>query len=379
MSTTSITSFGFLSSFPPTQCGMATFTAALGSALVDHGMHVSVVRALESREPRTTSPLPIIAELIASDAATLPQAIRALNSGEVAFVQHEYGLYGGPDGSDVLNVLHSLTVPSVAIIHTVLSHPTRNQIAVLNDVIGSVDEVVVMTDGARELLLSTNEVRPERITIIPHGAAMMSSIVPSAGDRPLLLTWGLIGPGKGIEWAIDAMAELVDLRPRPLYLIAGRTHPKVLAAYGESYRQTLEERVIRNGVEDLVSFNNSYLDLPSLNILIHSADLVVLPYESRDQATSGVLVDAVAAGRPVISTAFPHAVELLGTHAGIIVDHQDPVGLAQAIRRVLTTPKVASEMVVQAVRIAPSLSWRAVSSQYITLANRLLQPVPVNV
>jgi glycosyltransferase involved in cell wall biosynthesis len=256
-----------------------------------------------------------------------------------------------------------------------LSHPSSHQIATLNDVIASVDGVVVMTEAARQLLLDVNSVRPDQITVIPHGAAVMRSIIPSPGSRPLLLTWGLIGPGKGIEWVIDAMAALKDLRPEPLYLVAGHTHPKVFAAQGESYRTSLEERVRSNGVGELVSFDNSYRDLTALNMLIHCADVVILPYDSVEQASSGVLVDAVAAGRPVIATAFPHAKELLASHAGIVVDHGDVGALSDAIRRVLTVP---GEMIAQAVRIAPSLSWSAVSEQYIALADQILEPMKVN-
>ncbi len=138
-----------------------------------------------------------------------------------------------------------------------------------------------------------------------------------------MLTWGLLGPGKGIEWAIDALSELSDLQPQPEYVIAGATHPKVRERHGEEYRDMLVDRAARSGSAPHVSFDDTYRDLVSLTELIHSADLVVLPYDSRDQVTSGVLVDAVAAGRPVVSTAFPHAVELLASGAGIVVPQRD--------------------------------------------------------
>jgi glycosyltransferase involved in cell wall biosynthesis len=141
-----------------------------------------------------------------------------------------------------------------------------------------------------------------------------------------LLTWGLLGPGKGIEWAIDAVADLADIRPRPTYVIAGATHPKVHAQSGESYREMLASRAAASAANGSVFFDDEYRDLRSLMDLIRSADLVVLPYDSQEQVTSGVLVDAVAAGRPVVSTAFPHAVELLASGAGIVVPRGDPLG-----------------------------------------------------
>ena len=169
--------------------------------------------------------------------------------------------------------------------------------------------------------------------LIPHGAATPGA-EPAGGDRrPTadphgLLTWGLLGPGKGIEWAIDALSMLSDLRPAPEYVIAGATHPKVRERHGEAYRDMLVDRAATAGVAGHVVFDDTYRDLESLTELIQSADLVVLPYDSRDQVTSGVLVDAVAAGRPVVSTAFPHAVELLASGAGIVVPQRDPEALA---------------------------------------------------
>ncbi len=371
-------SYGFLSSSPPTACGLATFTTALGSALARQGADVRVVRVLDSPEDRVTSSLRVIGELIASDPTSIDRAADALNGCDVALIQHEYGLFGGRDGSDVLEVLDRLRVPAVAILHTVLPHPTDHQVEVLNEVIRSADCVVVMTSAAEATLRNVNDVGETPVSVIPHGAAVTrSKECRLKSARPVLLTWGLIGPGKGIQWVIDAMKNLRDIDPAPLYVVAGRTHPKVFAHEGDSYRQSLVKRVVDNGVEGMVHFDNSYRDLPSLKALIESADVVVLPYDSLDQATSGVLVDAVAAGRPVIATAFPHAKELLNTGAGIVVAHGDVSALSRAIRRVITEADVASAMAVEARRIAPTLGWDAVGFQYRKLTNRLLQRVGV--
>jgi glycosyltransferase involved in cell wall biosynthesis len=168
------------------------------------------------------------------------------------------------------------------------------------------------------------------------------------------------------------MATLKDLSPSPVYVIAGRTHPKVLAHQGDVYRRSLERRVAAYGLEEMVVFDNTYRDLVSLNALIASASLVVLPYDSHDQATSGVLVDAIAAGRPVVATNFSHAAELLSSGAGVTVEHGDGRGLGQAIRRVLTEPDTAESMAVEAQRLAPSLDWNKVACQYRDFASELL-------
>ncbi len=365
--------FGLLSTAPPTPCGIATFSTALGSSLLQRGIDVNLVRILDRSELGTTAPLRVVSELLATDPSSISRSVEALNRCDVAVIQHEYGLYGGRDGADVLQILRRLRVPTIAILHTVLPAPTPNQWQVLNQVIAQADAVVVMTSAAARLLRRVNVVGNTSIDVIPHGAATSSAMVTrTLADSPQFLTWGLIGPGKGIEWAIDALPRLRDLVPAPQYVISGRTHPKVLAASGEAYRTMLEQRVAANGVRDLVRFDSTYRDLESLHALIATADAVILPYDTLDQATSGVLVDAVAAGKPVIATSFPHSRELLGGGAGIIVPHRDPAALAGAMRQVVTDASFTSRMILQAQRLAPSLSWDSVADQYIDVAHRYL-------
>jgi glycosyltransferase involved in cell wall biosynthesis len=168
------------------------------------------------------------------------------------------------------------------------------------------------------------------------------------------------------------MCLLQDLRPRPQYVIAGETHPKVLEREGERYREMLVRRTWERGVAPVVTFDRGYRDLPALSMLIDQATVVLLPYDSRDQVTSGVLVDAVAAGRPVVSTAFPHAVELLASGAGIVVPQRDPAAIAAALRRVLTEDGLATAMAAEAARLAPELGWGAVAGRYHALADPLV-------
>jgi glycosyltransferase involved in cell wall biosynthesis len=374
----STATYGFLSSAPPTACGIATFSAALGSALMRQGADVRIVRVLDVPEPRSASVFPVIGDLVAAKSSTIGPASEALNECDVVFIQHEYGLYGGPDGTAILPVLEGIHVPTLAILHTVLPFPTPHQVYVLNEVIRNVDSVVVMTSAAEATLRRVNDVGDALVTVIPHGAAIADRYAATPRRaRKLLLTWGLIGPGKGIEWVIDALAKLKDIVPAPLYVIAGRTHPKVLAYEGDVYRRMLEQRVQDNDVSEMVVFDNSYRDLPSLNHLISSADVVLLPYDSVDQATSGVLVDAIAAGRPVIATTFPHAVELLSEGAGLVVEHKDPDAISRALRRTICEPKFAEDMQREAQRIAPSLGWDAVATQYLELTDRMLLSVGV--
>lgn len=363
-------SFGILSTYPPTPCGLANFSSALARGLSTNGTAVRIVRVGDGS---TSADGRVIGELINGSASSVAASARLLNECDVAVVQHEYGLYGGADGEEILEILANLEVPSIVIAHTVLSAPTAHQRAVLVAVAELADQVIVMSEAARDRLCRQFEVESNRVTTIWHGAAIPARSSQTTDDgRPTMLTWGLLGPGKGIERVVDAMPSLHDLPEQPRYLVAGQTHPKVLAADGEAYRQARVAQAARNGVSGSVVFDSAYRDLASLAALIQSAAVVVLPYDSRDQATSGVLVDAIAAGRPVVATAFPHAVELLSSGAGLVVDHDDADGMASALRRVLVEPGLADRMAGEASRLAPSLGWPVIAAAYLALGNRLL-------
>lgn len=368
-------SFGILSTFPPTSCGIATFSAALAAGLIASGVSVGVVRCGTS--PELEDPLVSAATEDGSPERMLA-AVEALNAADVAVVQHEYGLYDGPDGESLLEVMDAVEVPMIVVAHTVLTHPTAGQRRVLEGVCNRAGTTVVMTETARVRLIEGFDIDPDRVVVVPHGAATPSSdstgpATRVPGQAPVVLTWGLLGPGKGIEWAIDAIAMLDDIRPRPRYVVAGATHPKVKERSGEAYRELLVARAAESGAAPWVTFDDTYRDLASLNELVRSVDLVVLPYDSVEQVTSGVLVDAVAAGRPVVSTAFPHAVELLATGAGIVVPQGDAAALAAAIRAVLTEPARAEAMAAEARRLAPELAWGAVARRYRALGEALLR------
>jgi glycosyltransferase involved in cell wall biosynthesis len=243
---------------------------------------------------------------------------------------------------------------------------------VLEAIAALADQVVVMSDAASQRLCVGFDIDRRKVTTIPHGAAVPTNLPLKRSGRPTLLTWGLLGPGKGVERVIEAMGSLHHLNGRPRYLVAGRTHPKVLASDGEAYRDARTEQAKRTGVAGSVFFDPAYRNVSSLTALMQSSAVVVLPYDSTDQVTSGVLVNAIASGRPVVATAFPHAVELLGSGAGIVVDHDDPYALTSALRRVLTDPRVSGSMAAEARRLAPTMAWPVIASAYLVLAQRLL-------
>jgi polysaccharide biosynthesis protein PslF len=362
---------GMLSTYPPTQCGLATFSAALIQHLQLGSGALGVVRVVD--DPELPPGPDVVGHLVNGSGDSAGAAVRRLNRFDVVVVQHEYGIYGGPDGVDVLPIVDALTVPTIIVLHTVLQDPTAAQRRILLRLLAAADVVVTMTHTAKRRLVASYDADAARIVVIPHGAVDLGHGAPAErrpGGRPLVLTWGLIGPGKGIEWAIEAMVGLSDLQPR--YLVMGRTHPKVAHRDGESYRDGLVEQARSAGVEDIVEFDDHYLDAGELAELVQRADVVLLPYDSREQVTSGVLIEAVAARRPVVSTAFPHAIELLGDGTGLVVPQRDPAALEAALRRVLSEPDLATGMAEHAARKAPELLWPAVADRYRRIAARVV-------
>lgn len=367
-------SIGFVSTYPPTSCGLATFSAALREAIAgqrgsDNGLDVVSVSegVLEEARPE------VIHQHLNGDEISLQGAIKALNDHDVALIQHEYGIFGGPDGVEVLELVSGLDIPTVVTLHTVLSNPTSRQQKILERIVALTDQTIVMSDTAFRRLNGRYDVDPEKVRVIPHGArASLAGPRLQSGTRPVVLTWGLIGPGKGLESAIEAFADLRDLQPLPRYVILGKTHPKVQAAQGDAYLEGLNAQAHALGLDDVLEFDGRYLDVASLTLEIRKADIVLLPYESTEQVTSGVLVEAIAAGKPVVATAFPHAIEMLGTGAGAVVPHSDPGAMAGALRSLITDPGLAARMASVAGAIGSTLQWPMVADEYETVISRLI-------
>jgi glycosyltransferase involved in cell wall biosynthesis len=253
--------YGFLSTYPPTQCGLATFCAALLRQLLNPvaGDRCGVVQVVDGayqsmrHEPGMTA--------VTGRRLSAEHAAEVLNRYDVLVLQHEYGIYGGLDGQDVLEVLEHVEIPVISVLHTVPASPTPHQHLVLQRVIDASDAVVVLSQSAATILESGYLLGASRISVIPHGAPVLGHARPGPArgrGRPTILTWGLLGPGKGIEWAICALGHLRDLHPAPRYLVAGQTHPKVLAQQGEAYRDGLRRRARAEDVSDLVEFDPVY-------------------------------------------------------------------------------------------------------------------------
>lgn len=359
---------GMVSTYPPTTCGLATFTSSLRKAISELRGSSEALSVVSVVDVPGGSSEGVIHQHLNGDPASLATSVASLNRCDVVLIQHEYGIYGGPDGVEVLSLIDGLTVPTVVTLHTVPHNPTREQKSILEAIVGSTERTIVMSNAASLRLVSGYDVEPSRVRVIPHGANPdLAGPAIARGERPVILSWGLIGPGKGLETAIAACALLGEVTTPPRYVILGDTHPKVKAQQGDSYLQGLVAQAERAGVSDIVEFDNRYLDRESLVEMVRSVDMVLIPYDSREQATSGVLVEAIAAGKPVVATAFPHAVELLETGAGIVVPHEDPAAMAAAMRRLLNNSDLSREMGETARSVGSAMYWPAVAASYESL------------
>ena len=369
--------FGFVSTYPPTRCGIATFSNSLMNAIRDLALHTtSVVRLVDEgvNEVEKSVSSEIISTLHAGNSVSLANAVAALNRTDIAVIQHEFGIYGGMDGDEVLDIIKGLRIPSIVVVHTVLITPTWHQRIVFTQLSRNASAVVTMSETARDLLVSKYSVEPSKIFVLPHGAPAFPDVqAEDLASRPLILTWGLIGGGKGIEWGIEAMDKLRDLDPAPHYVVAGRTHPKVFEREGEAYREGLQSRINQLNLTDVIELNADYLSDGDLATLVASASVVLLPYDSTEQMTSGVLIEAVTAGRPVVATKFPHAVELLADGVGIVVPHHDPDAIAHALRIILQDPVAAAGFSQRAKEIGAELLWPSVAARYVKLARALIR------
>ena len=314
----------------------------------------------------------MIGELVNGSAASVAACSELLNQSDVAIIQHEYGLYGGVDGDDVVDIVDGLRVPSIVIAHTILKDPTPHQRSVLEAIAAMADQVVVMSEAARHRLCLGFDVDRRKVTTIPHGATVPSGPALKRPSRPTILTWGLLGPGKGVERVIEAMGSL-SRSARPAEVPCRRPD----APEGSGRRRRGISRCPNGTSASQRGSGFGVLRRPLLEHVIAACPrpvraVVVLPYDSTDQVTSGVLVDAIACGRPVVATAFPHAIELLGTGAGIVVTTTTQTPWRPPCAGVLTQPRLAGSMAAEARRMAPEMAWPVVASAYLRLADRLL-------
>lgn len=294
------------------------------------------------------------------------------NNMEVLCLQHEFGIYGGPAGSHILALLKEVRMPVVTTLHTVLQHPDSAQRRVMDELVRRSDRLVVMARKGAEILEATYGVDSGKIDVIPHGIpdiafadSSLSKAQFGVEGRKVLLTFGLLGPGKGIEYAIEALPEIVRRHPNVVYLVLGATHPNLVAREGEKYRLGLERLAADRGVKDHVIFYNRFVSLEDLTEFIGATDIYLTPYLNEAQITSGTLAYVFGAGKAVVSTPYWHAQELLADDHGVLVPFRDPHAIAEGVCAFLDDPERMETTRTAAYRVGREMIWPAVAKRYL--------------
>ena len=363
-----------VSTYPPRACGIGTFAADVRSTLIgldgiERADLVAVVN--EPSSPQRRGLLGTIAQAVRGDYVRTARMLGRLDV-DVVLLQHEYGIFGGPDGEYVLSFARNLSQPLVVTLHTVLSEPTPHQAQVLTELCGGAALVIVMTQTALRLLVASGACPEEKVRVVPHGAparlairaaseAADSPAYPAADGRFLLSTFGLISPGKGLETMIEALPAIVERHPEVVYVIAGRTHPDVARREGERYRLMLERRVLELGLGDNVELDDRFLAIDELSDLLAATEVFVTPYHGREQIASGALTFAIAAGCGVVSTPYWYAQDMLASGAGRLVPFGDPAALADAVCEFVEQPETLAAARAEARRIGSALAWPSVA------------------
>jgi glycosyltransferase involved in cell wall biosynthesis len=286
-------------------------------------------------------------------------------------IQHEYGIWGGDDGEYVLDFARTVRVPAVATLHTVLRRPTPRQRRILVELVDEVAATVVMSRSAATVLSDAYGIDPTRVDVIPHGVPELplvepDTLKPSLGleGRNIILSFGLLGPGKGYELAIAAMAEVAAAQPRSHYVILGATHPDLVRREGEAYRHRLMAQVAELGLAEHVTFVDRFVGRRELARWLEAADIFVTPYPNLDQIVSGTLSYAMSAGKAIVSTGYAYAAELLAAGRGVLLDRTSPVALAEAFTGLLRDPERRAAIGARAYDYSRRMVWPEVGAEY---------------
>lgn len=367
----------YISTYPPRRCGLATFTRDLVEAGDATGLlDPSAVVAISEVPGEYAYDSHVVLEVVQDRRADYAAAAADIDrlDADVVNLQHEYGIFGGEDGEFVLDLVESLRRPLVTTLHTVLSRPDPHKVRIIRRVAERSQVIVVMARRAVDLLSGVYGIPPEKVVLIPHGA-------PAAPAEPrqdirrrlglegrfVLCTLGLINPGKGIEYALEALPRVVADHPEVLYLVLGQTHPGVKRHMGEAYRDHLLGLVERLGLGRHVRFVDAYLTQRDLVSYLAASDVYLTPYLGRDQITSGTLAYAVALGKAIVSTPYVYAEEMLGDGAGVLVPFRDPDAIAATLRTLITQPALRGRLEGRTAAAGWPLSWNKVAHQYARL------------
>ena len=370
-----------IGNYLPRQCGIATFTTDLCSAIsAEYGTARLLALPVNDTEAGYDYPARVRWSLAQNDVASYEEAAQFLNFNNIDMVclQHEYGIFGGPAGSHILHLLRKLKMPVVTTLHTVLREPNPDQLSVMEQIAELSDRLIVMSQLSSQFLQEIFKVPGSKIDMVPHGVPDLPFLDPNfykdrfgVEGKAVLLTFGLLSPNKGIENVIQALPEILAKHSNVAYIVAGATHPHILRREGEKYRESLQALAKEMGVEAQVIFQNRFVSPEEMIEYIGAADIYITPYRHEAQVVSGTLAYALGAGKAIISTPYWHAIELLDDRRGALVPFQNPGAIAQKAIELLDTPAMRHAMRKRAYLFAREMVWKRVAQGYMESFSRV--------
>jgi glycosyltransferase involved in cell wall biosynthesis len=391
----------FLSTFPPRQCGLATFTADLTNAL-DQMFGLSLESKIVAMNLTEISHLPYPDKVIfqvsqpsEKDYLNAANQLNQLEKVRLVNIQHEFGIFGGEHGSHLLLFLEKLEKPVVTTFHTVLPNPDERLLKTVQTIMKYSQGIIVMTHSSKKILVKDYGLDPDRIQVIPHGihhlpykTSQHAKSRLGFSGKLVLLTFGLLSPGKGIEYVIEALPPIVEKFPQVRFLVIGVTHPVVLEQEGENYRNFLTQKIYKLGLSNSVLFYNTYFDLSKLFRFLEATDVYLSPSLNPHQTVSGTLSYAIGSGRPVISTAFAQAKEDITAELGLVIDFKNPPAFTTAMLKLLGNDELRLQMGKNAYFRTRYMTWENVALSYLkyfsqlvpelTLGQRELPPIKLS-
>jgi glycosyltransferase involved in cell wall biosynthesis len=371
----------FLSTYPPRECGLATFTQDLARELDNVGL-IGKPKVIAVSNKDYEYGERVLMELKQHERKSYRETAEAINNSNIELIvlEHEYGIFGGEAGEYVLDLIENLQVPVVATLHTVLPNPLQKQKKVLKAIGVKSAKVVTMAKNTIPILENTYGINPSKIEVIHHGVPYRileprDRLKEKHGlsGRTVISTFGLLSPGKGLEYGIEAVAEVAKKYSDVIYLILGQTHPGVKELSGETYREKLERMVEDLGIKENVRFVNKYLSKDEIIQYLQMSDIYMTPYLGKDQAVSGTLAYAVGYGRVIVSTPYSYAKEMLSGRTGLLAEFADSYSLARNIRFIIENPDEKKAMEKKALSLGRSMMWGCVANRYAKLFIDILE------